>query len=153
MNRRGFLRAVGAPGLGLLALPHAMAAPGALDVQVFKSPSCGCCAAWAAHMKAAGFTVRVAEVHNAAVERKRLGMPDRYGSCHSATVGGYVLEGHVPAEDVRRLLATRPKAIGLSVPGMPATAPGMEVPGRTDPFQVLLIGADGQSSVFATHRK
>jgi hypothetical protein len=151
MNRRGILS--GASALGLLALPHAMAVPTAPEVQVFKSPYCGCCAAWVAHMKAAGFTVRVAEVHNAAVERRRLGMPDRYGSCHTATVGGYVIEGHVPADDVRRLLATMPKAIGLSVPGMPATAPGMEVTGRTDPFQVLLVDAAARSSVFATHRK
>ena len=104
-------------------------------------------------MKSAGFNVRVAQVHNAAVERKRLGMPQRYGSCHTATVDGYVLEGHVPADEVKQLLATKPKALGLAAPGMPPTAPGMETPGRKDPYQVLLVDASGESSVFASYPK
>ena len=97
--------------------------------------------------------MRVAEVHDAAVERKRLGMPERYGSCHTATVSGYVLEGHVPAAEVKRLLAAKPRAIGLAVPGMPQSAPGMDVPGKKDPYQVLLVDASGQSSIFGNYPK
>lgn len=104
-------------------------------------------------MKSAGFAVRVVEVHDAGVERSRLGMPDRYASCHTATIGGYVLEGHVPAAEVKRLLAARPKAIGLAVPGMPQSAPGMDVPGRNDPYQVVLVDPAGQSTVFASYPK
>jgi len=148
-NRRRFLHRTGAlaawvslPALGASPLP---------EVQVFKSPTCGCCLAWVAHMRSAGFAVRVAEVNNAAVERKRLGMPEHYGSCHTATVGGYVVEGHVPATEVKRLLAIKPKAIGLAVPGMPPSAPGMDVPGRKDPYQVLLVAGPEQSSVFANY--
>ncbi len=151
MNRRHFLSTAGALGT-LVALPTLGASP-LPEVQVFKSPTCGCCGAWVAHMKSAGFNVKVAEVHDAAIERKRLGMPERYGSCHTATVNGYVLEGHVPAAEVKHLLAMKPKAIGLAAPGMPATAPGMDMPGRKDPYQVLLVDASGQSSVFANYPK
>lgn len=104
-------------------------------------------------MKSAGFAVRVVEVNNAGVERGRLGMPDRYASCHTATIEGYVLEGHVPAAEVKRLLAAKPKAIGLAVPGMPQSAPGMDVPRRKDPYQVVLVDTTGQSTVFASYPK
>lgn len=149
MNRRHFLNNSAALA-ALTALPTLAAAPQP-ELQVFKSPSCGCCGAWAGHMKSAGFAVKMTEVNDAALERKRLGMPDRFGSCHTATVDGYVLEGHVPAAEVKRLLASKPKAIGLAVPGMPQAAPGMDTPGRKDPYQVLLIDAAGQSSVFASY--
>ena len=85
--------------------------------------------------------------------RKRLGMPDRFGSCHTAIIEGYAIEGHVPAIEVKRLLDMKVKAIGLAVPGMPPSAPGMDVRGRRDPYQVLLIDASGQSSVFANYPK
>jgi len=104
-------------------------------------------------MRAAGFSVKVTEVDDTTAARKRLDLPDRFGSCHTATVAGYVLEGHVPAAEVKRLLAQRPKALGLAVPGMPPSAPGMDVPGRKDPYDVLLISADGQSRVFAAYPK
>ena len=149
MKRRLFLGSAGAFS-ALAVLPSHAVVP-AMEVQVFKSPQCGCCGSWVGHMKSAGFAVKVAEVSNAAIERKRLGMPDRFGSCHTATVDGYALEGHVPAADVKRLLAAKPRAIGLSVPGMPPSAPGMDVPGRTDPYQVLLVDAAGQSSIFARY--
>ena len=154
MNRRHFFQSAAALA-ALSALPPlpAFAAPTGPEVQVFKSPSCGCCGSWVEHMRAAGFTVKVTEVDDTTAARKRLGLPDRYGSCHTATVGGYVLEGHVPAAEVKRLLASKPKAIGLAVPGMPPSAPGMDVPGRTDPYEVLLVGPQGQSSVFATYPK
>ncbi len=104
-------------------------------------------------MRAAGFAVKVTEVTDTAAARKRLGLADRYASCHTATVAGYVLEGHVPAAEVKRLLAAKPKALGLAVPGMPLSAPGMDVPGRRDPYQVLLVDASGLSSVFANYPK
>jgi len=123
------------------------------QVEVFKSPTCGCCGAWADHMKAAGFTVKVVEVSDTTAARQRLGMPDAYGSCHTATVAGYVLEGHVPAAEVKRLLTARPVAVGLAVPGMPPSSPGMDVPGRSDAYQVLLIHRKGGQSVFANYPK
>lgn len=149
MNRRKFLLSASALGI-LSALPVRGAEP-AIDIQVFKSPKCGCCGAWVAHLRSAGFAVAVTEVHSAAVERRRLGMPDSYGGCHTATVSGYLLEGHVPAADVKRLLATRPNAMGLAVPGMPQSAPGMDVPGRQVPYRVLLVDGAGQASVFASY--
>ena len=106
-------------------------------------------------MGAANFNLVLDPESRAAAEdlRVRLGMPEKYGSCHTAQVAGYVLEGHVPAAEVKRLLAQRPKALGLAVPGMPPSAPGMDVPGRKDPYDVLLISADGQSRVFAAYPK
>lgn len=122
-------------------------------VEVFKSPHCGCCGAWVDHMKAAGFQVKVSLVDDPAVARKRARMPDRFGSCHTAFVGGYALEGHVPAEDVKRLLQRKPAVVGLAVPGMPAGSPGMEMGPRRDPYDVLLIDLRGNASVFASHQK
>ena len=151
MNRRHFFLSAGA--LAVISALPAMAASPTAPVQVFKSPTCGCCGAWVEHMRAAGFTVKVTEVDDTTAARKRLGLPDRFGSCHTATVGGYVLEGHVPAAEVKRLLAAKPKAIGLAVPGMPPSAPGMDVPGRKDPYQVLLVDSTGQSTVFANYPK
>jgi hypothetical protein len=151
MNRRHFFQRAGA--LTALAALPAFAATQGPEVQVFKSPSCGCCGSWVEHMRAAGFAVKVTEVNDTTAARKRLGLPDRYGSCHTATVGGYVLEGHVPAAEVKRLLASKPKAIGLAVPAMPPSAPGMDVPGRKDPYEVLLVEASGQSSLFARYPK
>ena len=97
------------------------------------------------------FLTWTAEPHLEA--RKRLGLSDAYGSCHTATVGGYVLEGHVPADEVKRLLASRPKALGLAVPGMPPSSPGMDVPGRSDPYEVLLVQRQGGHVVFARYPK
>jgi hypothetical protein len=123
------------------------------QVEVFKNPDCGCCNAWVDHLKAAGFPVKVHETPDTSTVRKRHGIPDQFGSCHTAVAGGYALEGHVPAADVKRLLTRKPSAAGLSVPGMPAGSPGMEVGSRKDPFQVLLIDKAGRSSVFATYPK
>ena len=151
MKRRLFLGSAGA--LTALAALPALAVSPSNEVQVYKSPSCGCCGAWVDHMRAAGFTVRVTDVDDTSAARARLGMPDRFGSCHTATVGGYVLEGHVPAAEVKRLLATKPTAIGLSVPGMVPGSPGMETGTRHDPYQVLLIDLAGRDRVYATYPK
>jgi hypothetical protein len=119
-------------------------------VEVWTGPSCGCCHGWVDHLKATGFTVTTHDGGNTDA-RARLGMPIDYGSCHTGVVEGYALEGHVPAREVHRLLAERPDAIGLSVPGMPRGSPGMESPVH-DAYDVLLIGRDGRSSVFQSYR-
>ena len=119
-------------------------------VEVFKSASCGCCGAWVEHMRQNGFQVIAHDVGDVPAERKKLGMPDRLGSCHSAKVGGYVIEGHVPAADIRRLLKEKPKALGLAVPSMPPGSPGMEGP-RSIPYDTLLVARDGTTRVFASH--
>ena len=151
MKRRMFLAAAAAAA-ATTAIP-AFAASALPQVEVYKNPDCGCCGAWVDHLKAAGFPVRVHETQDTAAVRKRHGIPDRYGSCHTGVVAGYALEGHVPAEDVKRLLARKPVAAGLSVPGMPVGSPGMEEGSRKDPYQVLLIDKAGRSSVFATYPK
>jgi len=122
-------------------------------VEVWKDVSCGCCHDWIAHMKAHGFELRAYDVGNVAA-RQRLGVPARYGSCHTALVGGYAIEGHVPASEVQRLLRERPPAVGLVVPGMPIGSPGMDTPaygGRRDAYAVLLLAADGSTTVYASY--
>ncbi len=116
-------------------------------VDVFKSAACGCCAAWVEHLKANGFKTRVTDVPNPSDYRARGGIPDALGSCHTAMIQGYAIEGHVPAADIKRLLAQKPKARGLAVPAMPLGSPGMEGP-RKDPYDVLLVHADGKTTVF-----
>jgi hypothetical protein len=151
MNRRHLLAL--ATGAGALTALSVRAAPTLPQVEVFKNPSCGCCGAWADHMKAAGFPVKVTVVEDTGAVRQRLGMPDRFGSCHTATVSGYTLEGHVPAEEVKRLLALKPKAVGLAVPSMPPGSPGMEMGSRKDPYDVFLIDKRGHETVFASYPK
>jgi hypothetical protein len=149
MKRRTVLTSLAAAAAALSL--HAMAKQALPQVHVFKNPSCGCCGAWVDHMKAAGFPVKVTEVDDNAVARKRYGLPDRFGSCHTAVVGGYVVEGHVPANDVKKLLAMKPVAVGLAVPGMPVGSPGMEMGSRKDPYQVLLVAKDGRERVFSNY--
>lgn len=148
MNRRQAL-------LGLCALPavaHIAAAAATPTVIVNKTPTCGCCGAWVKHLQTAGFAVQVHDLENLAPIKERLGVSYGMGSCHTAEVAGYFVEGHVPAEDIKRLLSDRPEAKGLAVPGMPAGSPGMEVAsGRVDRYDVMLIGKDGKASVFAVH--
>jgi len=112
-------------------------------ILVHKDPDCGCCAGWARHLEDAGFTVMVEETANLEPVRKRLRVPADLAACHTAEVDGYVLEGHVPAAAVRRLLEKRPTAIGLAVPGMPAGSPGMEG-GTPQRYDVVLFGANGR---------
>jgi hypothetical protein len=121
-------------------------------VTVYKTPTCGCCVLWVEHMEAEGFTVEQVDVPVLHEVRAEQGVPPTLSSCHTATVGGYVVEGHVPAEDVKRLLRERPEGVGISVPGMPIGSPGMEVAGRpAQPYNVVLFGDDGRHSVFARH--
>jgi hypothetical protein len=129
----------------------AMAADPRLVV-VHKTESCGCCHLWVEHMEKNGFKVVVRNVDNLNGIKERVGVPYGMGSCHTARVGGYFIEGHVPAADVARLLDARPEAKGVTVPGMPLGSPGMEVAsGETQPYEVLLVGRDGETSVFAQH--
>lgn len=147
MKRRAVLTSLAAAAAAL-SLP-VVAKEALPTVQVFKNPSCGCCGAWVDHMKAAGFSVT--EVADISVARKRQGLPDRFGSCHTAVVGGYVVEGHVPAADVKKLLAMKPVAVGLAVPGMPVGSPGMEMGSRKDPYQVFLVARVGRERVFSAY--
>lgn len=118
-------------------------------ITVYKSETCGCCAHWVSHLRESGFDVKTHNVPNTAAYRARLGMPVALGSCHTATIGDYVLEGHVPAQEIRRLLTEKPRAIGLAVPGMPAGSPGMEnASGRAEAYDVLLLRADGSQEIY-----
>ena len=122
-------------------------------LEVWKDPNCGCCQDWVVHLEANGFTVKVHDTGNAAM-RAKLGVATQYGSCHTALVGGYAIEGHVPAREIHRLLKEKPQAIGLAVPGMPVGSPGMDgkVYGdRKDAYQVLLITRDGGARVFQSY--
>lgn len=149
MNRRNALSlALGA--MALTAVPT-FAAGTLPTVEVFKNPSCGCCGAWVDHLEAAGFEVKVTMVDDTSVARKKYGLPDKFGSCHTAVVAGYVVEGHVPAADVKKLLAMKPVAVGIAVPGMPAGSPGMEMGSRKDPYQVLLVDKQGRERVFSSY--
>jgi hypothetical protein len=148
MNRRHALSLLAGAAVSAALPGHAAG----LQVTVFKNPSCGCCTAWVDHLKAAGFSVTVTEVADTAGPRKLAGIPERLGSCHTARVGGYAIEGHVPAADIQRLLKERPDAIGLAVPGMPVGSPGMEVPGgHKDPYEVLLVERKGTTRVWSRH--
>jgi hypothetical protein len=137
--------------LAPLALLATAGNAAAATLVVTKSATCGCCKHWVEHMKKAGFTVEVREVEDVTPTARRLGVPDSLRSCHTSEIGGYVLEGHVPAADVKRLLATKPKAAGLSVPGMVMGSPGMEHGGHSQPYQVVLFDKSGKTKVFASH--
>lgn len=119
-------------------------------VEVLKSPYCGCCEKWVEHMRKAGFDVVTKDVNDVPAARKAAGMPERFGSCHTAKIGGYAVEGHVPAADVIRLLKEKPRAVGLAAPGMPQGSPGMET-NHPKPYETLLVQADGSYKVFAKH--
>jgi hypothetical protein len=138
--------------LASLALLATASAATAATIDVIKTPSCGCCTAWVERMSTAGFTVKTRDVEDTTPAARAAGVPDKLRSCHTAKIGGYVIEGHVPAADIRRLLAQKPKgAVGLSVPGMVAGSPGMEMGGRSDRYQVMLIMKEGKHKVWATH--
>jgi hypothetical protein len=149
LRRRHFISACAAA----VAAP-VFAEPSAPLIEVWKDPSCGCCKDWVKHLETNGFAVRVFETGHTAM-RRQLGIPAQLGTCHTARVGGYAVEGHVPAREIRRLLKERPTAVGLAVPAMPVGSPGMDGPeyrGRLDPYDVLLVAQGGRSTVFQTYR-
>ena len=159
MNRRFLLRTlVSAAGMaaltpGLIAKTKPLP-PAQSLVEVWKDPDCGCCKDWIQHLESNGFQVKVHDSGNLEA-RRRLGVPRALGSCHTAQVGSYAVEGHVPAREIQRLLKERPKAIGLVVPGMPVGSPGLNgsiYGNKKDPYDVLLIQADGSSRVYQSYR-
>jgi hypothetical protein len=154
MNRRQAHAALLALGVAAAVAPVARiarAAGAAPLVEVWKTSTCGCCRAWVRHLEAAGFSVKVNEVADVTPVKERLGVPPALSSCHTAVVSGYLVEGHVPADDILRLLRESPPVRGILVPGMPAGSPGMEA-ARGERYEVLALDADGRTSVFATHQ-
>ena len=146
LRRRSVLSAALLLPLAARATPPKSLPP----VEVWKDPSCGCCKDWVAILEQAGFPVRVYETGNNAM-RAQLGIPAKLGSCHTARVEGYAIEGHVPVREIQRLLREKPKAIGLTVPGMVVGSPGMDGPaynGRKNPYSVLLVLPNGETSVY-----
>jgi hypothetical protein len=119
-------------------------------ITVYKTPTCGCCALWVDHMREHGFRVAVTDVAQLTPVKRTYGVPSDVATCHTGMIGGYFVEGHVPAEDVRRMLRERPDIIGIAVPGMPAGSPGMEV-GVVESYEVIAIGKDGSRKVWAAH--
>ena len=145
------LRTVLAFCLSLLFTAPALATP---SIEVWKSPTCGCCDKWVEYLKANGFDVTAKNTSRGMLDhiKRQVGLEAKLASCHTGLIDGYVVEGHVPAEDIKRLVEERPDAIGLSVPDMPLGSPGMEQPdGKTEPYDVLLVKKDGSTEVFARH--
>jgi hypothetical protein len=154
ISRRTFV--IQATGLGVALAGgsrlRAVTSDAPPSLTVYKSPTCGCCTKWVDYVKAAGFITVVHDDDDMAAVKDNLGVPSKLRSCHTAQVGKYVLEGHVPAEDIRRLLQEQPRVAGLAVPGMPASSPGMAVPGEPhEPYEVLAYAPDGSTSLFAKH--
>ena len=126
--------------------------PALAVIDVYKTPTCGCCSKWVEHLRHEGFEVRTTDLADLAEIKASHGVPRQLESCHTALVAGYVLEGHVPGADVQRLLEERPAIAGLAVPGMPIGSPGMEIPGsNAQPYDVIAFRNDGSRQVFATH--
>ena len=148
---RNVMLVIAGLAIGCVALVAQQQPP---TIEVYKSATCGCCSKWVDHLKANGFAVRTTNREDLAEFKASHRVPRSVQSCHTAIVNGYVIEGHVPASDVQRLLKERPAIVGLAVPGMPLGSPGMEVAGRKgQPFDVLALDKDGKSRVFASHGK
>lgn len=139
--------------VGLLALsPIAMSAED-MSVEVWKSPTCGCCIKWVEHLRDNGFSVSVRNVAPSVLSgiKKAAGVPGNLESCHTAKIGNYFIEGHVPADDVKRLMSEKPEGRGLGVPGMPIGSPGMEMGTTREPYNVMLVKKSGDAGVYAQH--
>jgi hypothetical protein len=145
--------AVAAAAWLAMAHPQGQGKGNAIDVQVYKQPGCGCCELWAQHMRKAGFRVTVAEAQDVDAMKRQNGIPVNLRSCHTSLVGGYKVEGHVPADIVKRLLTEKPNVSGIAVPGMPMGSPGMEAGGRVEPYDVYAFDAQGRQPVFASVNK
>lgn len=138
----------------LLTAPASATTEGMPSIEVWKSPTCGCCGKWVEHLEANGFAVKAKNTSPAMLDRikRQAGIEEKLASCHTGLIDGYAIEGHVPAADIKRLLEMRPDAVGLTVPNMPLGSPGMEQPdGKTEPYDVLLVKKDGSTEVFASH--
>ena len=149
------LKMTSAIAIAALALIGAVAAqqkPAGPLVEVFKSPTCGCCSQWVEHMRKAGFTVRTTDMNDLSEVKKSRGVPAEVQSCHTATVNGYVVEGHVPPADIHRMLKEKPAIAGIAVGGMPIGSPGMESPYvKAEPYNVMSFDKNGTTHVFAKH--
>jgi hypothetical protein len=146
--RRRILTMLAAAPLALVSMRAQSAAPA---VSMFKLTDCGCCDLWAGHLRKNGFAVSVRAVPNLTAVRVQYGIPNIFGTCHTALVEGYAIEGHVPAADIQRLLRSKLKVAGLAVPGMPAGSPGMEGP-RSEPYDVLTFDRSGATRIYARYR-
>ena len=147
---------VAVAGIGYFSVVSAQrqAAAAAGTVEVYKTATCGCCSKWVEHLQAAGFTVNATNVEDISAVKQRHRVPAAVESCHTAVVGGYVVEGHVPASDIQRLLKERPAVAGIGVRGMPIGSPGMEVDGvKPQPYDVLAFDKTGQTRVFSSHNR
>lgn len=151
-TRRGLMIGAAQAFTGLALVGTAAATEILPKMTVTRDPNCGCCGSWVEHIKAAGFPVDVVQVNDVMPLKAKLGVPEALMSCHTAEIGGYVIEGHVPAEAVKRLLVERPKAIGIAVPGMPVGSPGMEVVGQAPQSYEIAIFSAGKQHVFARYR-
>lgn len=153
-SRRAVLLKLGAAALTFVAVSGTSAsAREKSDANiVYKTPTCGCCTAWTEHLKSSGFDFRVVNLDDLSPIRKQLGAPADLASCHIATIGGYVVEGHVPADAIKKLLGEKTEAVGLFAPGMPLGSPGMEGPYPAQPFDVILLKPDNSREVFAAYR-
>ena len=152
IERRRFLTLLGGFAVAATPLVHVGAASARPVMRVHRDPNCGCCEAWIAHVRQTGFEARSVVVADMDAVKRRLGVPSALASCHTAEIDGLLVEGHVPAEAIVRLLGERPAVLGLAVPGMPIGSPGMETPGaKRDPFRVIAFEANGRTSVFADY--
>ena len=134
-----------------IASLSALAAETFSTIMVYKSPTCGCCTEWIKHLEENGFKVMSHNVQNMGKYKEKANLPSGMGSCHTAFVDGYAIEGHVPASDIKRMLTEKPAIRGIAVPGMPMGSPGMEYGDRKDAYQTISYTKDGQKSVFASH--
>lgn len=152
VTRRESIRQLSVFTLGLAGLYRIRIADPGTPIVVYKDASCGCCSKWVEHLQASGFTASVTNSSDMSSIKARYHVPDPLKSCHTAIVGGYVVEGHVPAADIRRLLNEKPKVVGLTIPGMPASAPGMDAKPFV-PYEVLSFDAKGSTATFAKHAR
>jgi hypothetical protein len=157
LTRRAWIARMATTALGGVAMTALVsrasaAAPKPTSITVYKDPSCGCCKSWVEHLRANGFALDVHDRSDMAALKDSLGVPAALRSCHTAVAGAYVIEGHVPAADVKQLLAAKPaKTVGVAVPGMPAGSPGMDMGGRVDRYDVIAFAPGGATRIFARH--
>lgn len=149
MNRRYWFQAALGSAAAAIIAPAELFADPQPKLTIYKSPSCGCCSKWVDHVKAAGFKTQIHDLENVGAIKQKYGVPAELASCHTVLVSGYVLEGHVPADVIRKLLAGKPRIVGIAVPGMPAGSPGMEMGARKDRYDIIAWTRSGKQSVFA----
>jgi hypothetical protein len=151
LSRRSFVQAAAASAAGLIALPSlAKATAAATPITVYKDPNCGCCKEWVEHLKKEGFSPATHDLNDLSETKDTLGVPSALRSCHTAVIGRFVIEGHVPGDLIRKVVAEKPaNVLGLAVPGMPVGSPGMEVSGRKDAYDVIAFTRDGKQTIYA----